>query len=228
VARGVSVILPVYKNAATLPEVERRIRAALPGRDVQVVMVDDASPDDSLAVIRSLPVECVALPVNGGQNQAIWAGLRHARAPLTCVMDADLEDPPEVLPRLLERLELGDVQVVFSSRETTPRASSRAFRWLLRRLFPTLPATAGLFFALDQRAREGLLALETERAYVVAAIGALGVPTTGVAASRAPRPHGSSAYATFGRIRYAARALGSAARLRMRRRGALQRGSGQC
>jgi glycosyltransferase involved in cell wall biosynthesis len=217
-AAGVSVILPVYGNAPALPELERRIRAALAERALQIVMVDDASPDDSLEVIRSLGVECVALPQNGGQNRAVLAGLKRAREPFICVMDADLQDPPEVLPRLLDRLEQGDAKVVFSTRETRSPASSRLFRWVMRRLFPTLPRTPCLFFACDQATCDALLSLATERDYVVAAIGALGVPTAAVPAARAARGAGHSGYGTLGRVRYAARALASAARLRARLR----------
>jgi polyisoprenyl-phosphate glycosyltransferase len=214
----VSVVLPVYRNAETLPELARRIRAAFPDRPLQIVMVDDASPDDSLAVIRSLGVECVSLPENRGQNRAILAGLSQAREPLTCVMDADLEDPPEVLPKLVERLERGDVKVVFSSRTTDSPLTSRVFRFVMQRMFPSLPSTPCLFFALGADTRAELLGIASERDYVVAAIGALGVPTAVVVARRGARKHGRSGYSALGRLRYAARALGSAARLRVRSR----------
>jgi dolichol-phosphate mannosyltransferase len=151
---GVSVVLPVFNNAPVLLELERRIRSALADRPLQIVMVDDGSRDDSLGVIRSLSVDCLALPENRGQNCAILAGLRVAREPITCVMDADLEDPPDVLPRLVTRLEQGDARVVFSTRETASPLSSQLFRWLIHRLFPTLPAVPCLFFALDQTTRE--------------------------------------------------------------------------
>ena len=99
-------------------------------------MVDDASPDDSLAVMRELHVVVVALAPRRGQNAALLAGLRRARQPLACVMDADLQDPPEAIPLLLEPLERTGVRVVFSSREAAPRASSRLFRAVIRLLYP--------------------------------------------------------------------------------------------
>lgn len=213
----VSVVVPVYENAATLPELERRVRTALAGRRVRIVMVDDASPDDARAVIRRLPVECIAQPKNRGQNAAIWAGLRAAREPVSCVLDADLQDPPEALKGMLDRLARGDVGVVFASRDTSSPATSKLFRWLMQRLFPSLPRKPCLFFVIDAPTREALCALATERDYVVAAIGALGVRTAVFQAARAPRPAGHSAYGTLGRVRYAARALSSAARLRARR-----------
>ncbi len=210
-------MLPVFNNAPALLELERRIRGAFADRPLQIVMVDDGSRDDSLGVIRSLSVDCLALPENRGQNRAILAGLRLVREPITCVMDADLEDPPDVLPRLVTRLEQGDARVVFSTRDTASPVSSQLFRWLIHRLFPTLPAAPCLFFAIDQATRKALLSLASERDYVVAAIGALGVPTAAVVARRESRAAGRSAYGTLGRVRYAARALRSAVGLRVRR-----------
>ena len=215
---GVSVVLPVYRNAPVLPELYRRVRAALSDRPLEIVMVDDVSPDDSLAVMRSLDVVAVPLARRTGQNGAILAGLAHATQPLTCVLDADLQDPPEALPRLLERLGQGDVSVVFSTRETASPASSRLFRWLIQRIFPSLPARPCLCFALDAPTRQALLSLASERDYLVAAIGALSVPTAAVSVKREARPVGRSAYGTLRRTNYAARALSSALRLRFRKR----------
>ena len=190
---GVSVVLPVHGNARVLPELCRRIRDAVGRRELEIIMVDDASPDDSLAVMRELHVVVVALAPRRGQNAALLAGLRRARQPLACVMDADLQDPPEAIPLLLEPLERTGVRVVFSSREAAPRASSRLFRAVIRLLYPSLPRTPCLCFALDTGTRAALLELATDRDYLVAAIGALGVPTASVPVPRSSRPHGRSA-----------------------------------
>jgi polyisoprenyl-phosphate glycosyltransferase len=216
---GVSVVLPVYRNAPVLPELCRRIRAAFDSRALEIVMVDDLSPDDSLAVMQTLDVVAVPLPRRTGQNGAILAGLARATQPLTCVLDADLQDPPEALPRMIARLSEGDVSVVFSTRETASPPSSRLFRWVIHHMFPNLPARPCLCFALDAPTRRALLALATEKDYLVAALGALSVRTAVVSVKREPRPVGRSAYGTLRRTHYAARALFSAVRLRLHRRG---------
>jgi polyisoprenyl-phosphate glycosyltransferase len=216
---GVSVVLPVYRNAPVLPELCRRLRAALHARVLEIVMVDDCSPDDSLAVMRSLDVVAVPLLRRTGQNGAILTGLARATQPLTCVLDADLQDPPEALPRMLARLSEGDVSVVFSTRETASPPSSRLFRWVIHRMFPNLPLRPCLCFAMDAPTRRALLGLATERDYLVAALGALAVRTAVVSVQREARPTGRSAYGTLRRTRYAARALFSAFRLRLHRRG---------
>ncbi|HEV8549169.1 MAG TPA: glycosyltransferase [Polyangiaceae bacterium] len=216
-AQGLSVVLPVYNNAPVLGELCRRIREAVPDRELEIVMVDDASSDNSLAVMRELPVRVLAKRVNGGQNRAILAGLSQATQPLACVMDADLEDPPEAIPELVARLERGDVGVVFATRETRSPLTSRGFRWIMRRIFPSLRGVPCLFFAVSREARLALLMLARDGDYVVAALGALGLPTASVAVKRAQRPAGTSSYGTRKRVVYAASALISALRLRRRR-----------
>lgn len=213
---GASVVLPVHDNAPTLRALCERLRTAAGDRPLEIIMVDDASGDDSLAVMRSLGVVVVALGRRAGQNAAILAGLSRATQPHACVMDADLQDPPEALPRLLAALEAGGPRVVFSSRETASPATSRWFRRVLRGLFPSLPETPCLCFAIDAPMRAALLARAAPGDYLVAAIGALGVPTGSVRIPRAPRPAGRSAYTRSRRARYAAWALGSALRLRLR------------
>ena len=172
-------------------------------------------------MLRTLDVVAIALPQRLGQNAALRTGLARATQPLACVMDADLQDPPEALPRLLERLAAGDVGVVFSSRNTRSPTSSRWFRWIIRRLFPSLPRTPCLCFAIDARTRAALLALTSNDDYLVAAIGALGVATTAIPVERAGRPSGRSSYARWRRISYAAWALVAAIRLRVRHGSAL-------
>src|SRR5687767_14055919 len=109
----VSVVVPVHNNAATLAGLCRRLRESIPASEM--VFVDDASTDASLAVIRELQeVTNVALAARQGQSEAIRQGLARASGTNRCVLDADLQDPPEALPLLLERLGRGDVDVVFS------------------------------------------------------------------------------------------------------------------
>ncbi len=177
---GVSVVLPVHGNAGTLVELCARLRAAFSGRPLQIIAVDDASPDGALAILQSLPVDVVALPRRCGQNAALLAGLRRAAFPISCVMDADLQDPPEDMVRIVERLERGDVQVVFSSRTTRWRAGPRLFRRTLRAMFPTLPETPCLCFALCAAARAALLTHAGDADYLVAVLGALALETASV------------------------------------------------
>jgi hypothetical protein len=214
---GVSVVVPAHDNADTLAELAGRLKVAFDGRPLEIVMVDDASTDASLDVIRSLGVACVALPRQCGQNAALLAGLARCSQPIACVMDADLEDPPEAMPALVDRLAAGDVRVAFSTRDGPRAFSSWLFRKSLRLFFPSLPRIACLCFALDAAARAALLAAAAPRDYLVAVIGALRLPAAAVPIRRGRRPSATdSAYAGTRRVRYAARMLGATARLRLR------------
>lgn len=213
---GVSVVAPVYNNAATLPELHRRILAALGSRPVEVILVDDQSTDESRTVAQMLGARLVPRRQRGGANAAVLAGLAAATQPLCCVLDADLEDPPEALPAMLAALDPATARVVFSSRDEPQPWSSRVFRFIVRALFPTLPPKPCLCFAIDRETREALVAVARETDYLPAVIGMLGVPTAVVSVRRGARPGGGSGYSTWRRLRYGLGMTWSAVRLKLR------------
>lgn len=215
---GVSVVVPVYGNAQCLPELVSRVRQALPGRALELVFVNDASPDDASRVLPALDAIVVTHGVRRGHGAAVLSGLARASAPLACVLDGDLQDPPELLPELLAPLERGEASVVFSGRGGARRLSSRLFRRVLRAVFPSLPAHACLCFAIDARGREAVLSVARESDYLIAVIGSLGLRTAMIPGRREERPQGRSAYTALRRVRYAAKALVSVARWRLRMR----------
>jgi polyisoprenyl-phosphate glycosyltransferase len=212
--RKVSVVVPVYRNADTLRELHRRIAAALDGEELEIVMVDDASPDSSAEVIAEIArgdprVRSVELESNIGQHRAVLRGLEAARGDLATVMDADLQDPPEAIPRLLAELERGG-EVVFAGRrgayESVGRlAASRVFKRLLA-AGTGVPRDAGMFFAIDRRGVEKLLRMSGPPPFVVAMIGRAGLEARSIPVERAPA-NGQSAYSPGKRLRAALRGL---------------------
>jgi glycosyltransferase involved in cell wall biosynthesis len=103
------VVVPTYRGAASLAELLDRLRAALNGIAYEVVVVNDASPDDTWECLLALAPQhpelvAVDLLANRGQALATLCGLAHARGDLVATMDDDLQHPPEELPRLLEAL----------------------------------------------------------------------------------------------------------------------------
>lgn len=105
-----SVVSPIYMAAGCLDELWRRVVAACEAitQDFEIVLVDDASPDNSWAVVERLArndarVRGVQLARNFGQHHAVTAGLRAARGEWVVVMDCDLQDRPEEIPRLYEK-----------------------------------------------------------------------------------------------------------------------------
>jgi glycosyltransferase involved in cell wall biosynthesis len=104
-----SVVVPTYRSAPVLGELLDRLRATLADVDYEVVIVNDASPDDTWERLEALAprhpeLVAVDLLANRGQALATLCGVAHARGDLVATMDDDLQHPPEELPRLLEAL----------------------------------------------------------------------------------------------------------------------------
>jgi glycosyltransferase involved in cell wall biosynthesis len=121
-ARGVSVVVPVFNGAATLPELARRVDEALAGSDYELVLVNDGSADRSWETIAGLAranprVRGLDLMRNYGQHNALLAGIRAARGSVVVTIDDDLQNPPEEIPKLLARLEDG-ADVVYGTAAT--------------------------------------------------------------------------------------------------------------
>ncbi len=110
-----SVVIPIYNEEAVLPALFERLYPALDAlqRNYQVVFVDDGSRDRSLALLRAQYQQrpqhsCViSLRANAGQHAAILAGFEHASGRYVITLDADLQNPPEEIHKLLEQLEAG-------------------------------------------------------------------------------------------------------------------------
>lgn len=119
------MVVPIYNEQDTLPELGQRLEAVcngLSGIQCQVIYVNDGSQDDSLQIMlgqsRANPIfTIVDLSRNFGQHAAISAGLAHADADAVVIMDADLQDPPELIPELLDSWRSG-AQVVHAVRRT--------------------------------------------------------------------------------------------------------------
>jgi polyisoprenyl-phosphate glycosyltransferase len=109
-----SIVVPVYGCVDCLETLCQRVNQTMTGtgRDYELILVDDRSPDQAWTVIRDLQgrfgrVKGVRLSRNFGQHIAITAGLAQACGDYAVVMDCDLQDPPEVIPRLMAKLEEG-------------------------------------------------------------------------------------------------------------------------
>lgn len=221
--RSLAVIVPVYRNAATVADLHRRVRATVAATDYRcrVVFVDDACPDGSLARLQAIAAAdadcCVlALAENGGQNRAVLAGLASLDADAYVVMDADLQDPPERIADLLALLT--DAEIAFASRRgvyssRSRRWSARLYRWCLQRVIG-VPRDAGIFSAFRRSVRDRLLAARVERPNVVVMLGATGASSRGTPYVRPVRPEGESAYTHRMRLGVALDALLLALRFR--------------
>ena len=119
----VSVVVPVYNEEANLPLLMERLEKALSsmGRPYEVVFVDDGSRDRSLEILLSFVgregVRVVELTRNYGQHSAVFSGFSVVTGDLVVTLDADLQNPPEEIPRLVETMVSGDYEVVGTVRQ---------------------------------------------------------------------------------------------------------------
>ena len=213
---AVSVILPLYRTAASLDELLERLMAACP-EGTEFVLVDDRCPDRSgelvLARWRHLPGRLLRLGENVGQHAAVQAGLRHARGEHVVVMDADLQDAPEDAPRLLAALGSGDADVVCAGRrghyeDPGQERTARAYRWAARLLSGgRIPVDAGMFSAWPRSSVDRVVALDDHAAPLIPAAALAGLLITTMPVLRHTRPSGRSATGSLRRVRIAVRGL---------------------
>jgi len=104
-----SVVIPVFNEAETLNATITRVREALRRVSWEIIFVNDGSTDASLEIVRRAAsldprIKAISFSRNFGHQTAITAGLDFANGDAVAIMDADLQDPPELLPRMLEKL----------------------------------------------------------------------------------------------------------------------------
>ena len=112
----VSIVVPVFNESANLPSLWARLKPVLDGLDRrwETVFIDDGSHDDSLGILREIAaneegrVRVVELARNFGQHSAILAGFRQSRGDIVVTLDADLQNPPEEIPRLIAAIDEGN------------------------------------------------------------------------------------------------------------------------
>ena len=211
----VSIVVPVYHNAGSLPELYERLAAAMREAAVSgwdVTFVDDGSRDDSLAVLLRLHelqqnVRVLRMSRNFGSMAAIQAGLEHARGRATVVISADLQDPPEKLPEMI-RAWRGGAEVVLAARESREDPfTSRVLSWAFYRAFRSMvmrdmPPGGFDFFVIDRKVARVLVASTEKNASLAAAVLWVGFRRAVVPYHRAARQHGRSMWTFWKKVKY--------------------------
>jgi glycosyltransferase involved in cell wall biosynthesis len=217
----VSVVVPVFGNGRCLGELAERIAEALAATPYELILVDDASPDAAREDIQRLlatdaRVVGLELTKNVGQNTALLAGVARAQGELLAVMDGDLQDPPEALPRLIAALAERDVDVVYAARRgryegplrLLPGRALKLVLWALTR--GKVPPTAGLFLVMRRAVAERVLDRAGADPYLLVLVARAARSCATVPVARARARH--SSYDSGMRLHLARRALSAAAR----------------
>jgi dolichol-phosphate mannosyltransferase len=176
----ISIVVPVFHNAASLPDLLARLQALAsrhPDDAFRFVFVDDGSRDDSFAVLLALAASepratVLKLSRNFGSNAAILAGLAEADGEAVATLSADLQDPPETLDAMFA-LWRGGRKVVLAARETRDDPPAAAFlagvfyRLFRRYAIATMPEGGFDFFVVDRSVRDLLLGIQESNAYLM-------------------------------------------------------------
>jgi dolichol-phosphate mannosyltransferase len=200
-----SVVVPVYNEQDVLPLLLPRLRDVLEPGD-EVLFVDDGSTDATAQVLADLlrdwpAARVVPLARNGGHQVALTAGLDRARGDWVVTMDADLQDPPELIPELLEAARTQGVDVVYASRSDRSsdsffkRRTAGLYYRLVERLtgVPVVPQ-AGDFRLLSRAVVEALRVLPERKRVYRLLIPLLGFDSAVVEHRREPRAAGRTSY----------------------------------
>ena len=218
---GLSIVVPCYNEEDGLLELHRRVSAVCHdcvGDAYELVLVNDGSSDATWKIMRELSetdkhVVAVNLSRNHGHQLALSAGLQMCRGERIFILDADLQDPPELLPKMMERMD-GGCDVVFGQRinrdgeSTFKKTSAFAFYRLLNRMVDIdIPRDAGDFRLMSRRAVDILNSMPEQHRFIRGMVSWIGMRQEALPYERAARFAGETKYPLSKMIRFAIDAI---------------------
>lgn len=224
-----SVVVPCYNEEKVLRETNNRLIAVLQGitPNFEIIYVDDGSNDSTPDLLREMQlhenrVRAVRFSRNFGHQLAITAGLEHARGAAVVIIDADLQDPPEVI-RIFFQKWLDGLDVAYGVR--TKREGETAFKRWTAKLFyrcighlsdTPIPLDTGDFRLMDRGVVDALLAMPERDRFVRGMVSWLGFSQVAIPYRRAPRFAGDTKFSLFKMLRFAADGIVSFSTLPLR------------
>lgn len=211
-----SIVVPVYRNTASLPDLCSRLEQIARDLDapLEVVFVDDGSPDDSFEVLQNLlsrasfTSQLLAHSRNFGSFAAIRTGMAASRGEHVGVMAADLQEPPELMLEFFRSLASGEADVAVGRRaaRADPRANrlSASLFWRLYRawVFPQMPEGGVDIFACNRAVAAEILDLKESHSSLVGLLYWVGFRRVEVPYDRLSRGHGTSGWSFRAKLRY--------------------------
>jgi dolichol-phosphate mannosyltransferase len=216
----VSVVAPVCDERELVGEFVGRVRSALEGIEYELILVDDGSTDGTSEIIEGIAagdprVRVITLSRNFGHQAALTAGLDRAAGDPVVMLDADLQDPPELIPAMLERWRDGfDVVYAVRRRRDGESRFKRTTAGLFYRLFDRLASVrlhhnSGDFRLLDRAALRALQSMRERSRFLRGMTVWVGYRQTAVHYDRDPRHAGRSKYTPRKMVRFSLDALSS-------------------
>jgi polyisoprenyl-phosphate glycosyltransferase len=219
---ALSIVVPCFNEQACLAELHQRLgaaaRAAI-GEDYELVLINDGSRDSSWSMMQRMAADdphvvAVNLSRNHGHQLALTAGLDICRGETVLIIDADLQDPPELLPAMLAAMRENHADVVYGVRKSRAgetafkRATAHGFyRMLSRATEVDIPVDAGDFRLMSRRALDALLAMPEQARFIRGMVAWIGFRQVPFAYDRAQRFAGETKYPLRKMMRFAFDAL---------------------
>lgn len=203
----ISTIIPVYNEEGNLAAIHQRLTDVMVGlgHDYELIFVNDGSRDRSLAILKGLSaadahVGYIDLSRNFGHQVAVCAGLDHATGDRVIIIDCDLQDPPELIPEMLAKMDEGH-DVVYAQRRNREgesamkRWTASVFYRLLGRITSVeIPVDTGDFRVVTRRVVEVLKQMPEREKFLRGQIAWMGFSQTSVEYDRAARQAGDTGY----------------------------------
>lgn len=218
----ISVVVPVFNEEAVLPLLYQRMRTMLDGlhEPWELILVNDGSRDGTLDGLRALArqdparIRYRSLSRNFGHQIAVSAGLDITRGAIIVIIDADLQDPPELIPDMIRQLRDGAYDVVYAQRRqrsgesAAKRITAKVFYRLLDRLTAVeIPVDTGDFRVITRRVVDVLRQMPERHKFLRGQIAWVGFRQAPFLYDRAPRAAGETGYSWSKMLRLATDAL---------------------
>ncbi len=200
-----SIVIPVHNEAQVIPALLERLNTVIAGLDlpVELVFIDDGSTDNSVALLlaprRHLAwIRVLRLSRNFGKEAAVSAGLRQARGDALILLDADLQDPPELIPDMVAAWRKGADVVLMKRRNRAgeswlKRTTASLFYRLINHISDApIPVDTGDFRLMSRRTLDALNSLPERNRYLKGMFAWVGMPTVTLEFDRDPRAAGCS------------------------------------
>ncbi|MDR1783679.1 MAG: glycosyltransferase family 2 protein [Dysgonamonadaceae bacterium] len=213
----ISVIIPCYNEERVIEETYRRIIVAILATDMdfELIFINDGSQDSTLWILKKLSEQCKSVKLidfsrNFGHQCAVTAGINLCRGDYAVIIDADLQDPPEVIPDMLKLMQTEHANVVYGVRKARKGesrfklATAKLFYRLLNRLSDVqFPVDAGDFRIIDRNVIDEFNRLGEKNKYIRGLIGWIGFKQAPFYYERAPRFAGETKYPLSKMLKFA-------------------------
>ncbi len=202
-----SLVVPVFNEEAVIEETNRRLSAVMTElhESFEIIYINDGSRDQTGLLLRGLcdadpRIKLLSFSRNFGHQTAITAGMDYACGDAVIVIDADLQDPPEIIPKMIERWQEG-YEVVYGLRASREgetafkkRTAKMYYKLLNKMADVDIPADVGDFRLIDAKVRDALMTIPEHNRYVRGLISWLGFRQTSVEFTRSSRFAGETKY----------------------------------